>query len=178
MKTKLALLSLSGLLLAACGNSSENNPVTSNYNPESYDQTMRFITENFELEYEPKDTNVPDYLSSYDVRNISDNITMGLNASGQVSYLSFDRLTRDELDIILENLEIDEDQDVELLLDNEEEFREKHDQNYLVHNISKFDVNAHILNVNNITPKGYRENEPYDINLFYNEDLFNEFMKN
>lgn len=182
MKIKIALLSVSTMFLFACGtetpDNSERNQAASTYNPESYDQTMRFITENFELEYGPKDNNLPNYLLSYDIRNISDNIIMGLNASGQVSYLSFDRITRNELDIVLENLKINEEEDVELLLNNGEEFRDKYNQSYLILKGNDPKIDIHILNFKISELEGYREDVPYDINLFYNEKLFEDFMNN
>lgn len=168
---KIMLLAINILLLAACTPTSND----SHLNPNDYGQSMEFIVDNFEINYEPDGGVIPKYIQEYDVRNVSSDIVMAVNSSSQISYLEFDHMTTEDAKLVLNDIGVNINEDLELLLDDVDSFEAKYDQSYLVYDLENFGI--HIFGFNSEFSEQMNREEPYRLSIFYNKNIFESFLK-
>jgi hypothetical protein len=168
------------LLLTACGGnveSTENAEAETeiNYNLRDYNDGVKFIVDNFELEY-ALETAIPSYIEDYDVKSVSENIVLALNASGQICYLGFDRISKDEAELIITNtgLDVNDSDDLMLLLNDPDAFHETHGVSHLTYDVDDFYF--HVVGIESETLEAMNRKEPYSVSVFYNDKIFEDFI--
>ena len=156
------------LFLVGCSNSTT-------INPDDYNETMNFLTEYFETTNVPSSNERPDYLEGYEIKDVSKDIKMALNASDQIVALQFDKLNADEVEMILNDMEKDIDDDLELLLSDVGGFTDLHGRSYLTYPFTE-GYGIHVLGYKDDMLEAMNVTGPYDLNIFYNESAYDAFL--
>ena len=168
---KVITLGFSVLLYAGCTTDMSDSYL----NPNDYGQTIEFLSDNFEMEYVPPKSYVPDYLDGYDIEYFSNYIAMAFNNSEQITALRFDSLSAEEVKVVLDGINMDIDEALQLLLDDVDDFYEEHWQTHLTYDFDDYGV--HILGTENAIVEAKNIRGPYNLKIFYNKNIFEDFLK-
>ena len=143
--------------------------------PDDYNATMDFLRENFEATNVPTSNIQPGYLAGYEIKDVAKDIKVALNASNQIVAIQFDKLSAMEVEMILGDIGKDIDDDLELLLSYVDEFTDLNGQSHFTYSFIE-GSGVHILGYKTDMLEAMNVTEPYDLNIFYNESVYNDFL--
>lgn len=167
---KILSLFLFSMLMVGC--SSQES-----INRDDFAETASFVTNNFDTENIAQSGTKEDYLKDYDKKELADEVTVYTNQSNQIAYIQFRGITADKAELVLKEVGLpkEEKDDINLLVSKPDEFETEYDQRYLSYVLND-EIGIHVVAFQDEVADTMNLNGIYTVNVFYNLNIYDDFM--
>lgn len=144
-------------------------------NRDDFAETASFVSNNFDTENIAQSGTKEDYLKDYDKKELANEVTVYTNQSNQIAYIQFRGITADKAELVLKEVGLPKEDNINLLVSKPDEFETKHNQRYSSYLLND-EIGIHVVAFENEIADTMDLDGIYTVNVFYNLNLYDNFM--
>lgn len=167
----ISIFILTAAVLVGCNSEDSQTSI----NPDDYAETVAYVAKNFETADVSQSSSSPEYLQSYNQESLAKEVTVYTNQSNEIVYIQFQGISSDMAQKVLHDIGSDKNDDIKMLVNNPDDFEKKHNQRYIA-NVINDKIGVHVLALEDDLANKMGRDGIYTVNIFYNLNIYNDFM--